>query len=185
MAFTQKEKIQLLELAKRSIEHGLKSHRPIPINLNEYSKSLIEERASFVTLEINGQLRGCIGSLIAHQPLVIDIAHNAFAAAFSDPRFPPLTAKELQELEIHLSILSKPEPMQFTSEEDLLQQLRPGVDGLILTEDGMRGTFLPAVWEQLPEPADFLDNLKQKAGLPANYWSETIQIERYTAEAIP
>ncbi|MCK4870056.1 MAG: AmmeMemoRadiSam system protein A [Gammaproteobacteria bacterium] len=185
MTLTQEEKIQLLELAKKSIEHGLKHRRPIPVNLNEHPESLRQERANFVTLEINGQLRGCIGSLIAHQPLAIDIAHNAFAAAFSDPRFPPLTAKELQELEIHLSILSKPEPMQFTSEEDLLQQLRPGVDGLILIEGGLRGTFLPSVWEQLPEPADFLDNLKQKAGLPADYWSETIQIERYTAEAIP
>lgn len=172
----------LLDLAKASIDYGLRERQPISITLDDYPPLLRTPRATFVTLQINGRLRGCIGSLEAHRPLVIDVTHNAYAAAFNDPRFPPLTAIEQNALAIHISLLSLPTLINFTSEADLLIQLRPGVDGLILEERGRRGTFLPSVWESLAHPRDFLQHLKLKAGLPENYWSPTIRISRYTTE---
>jgi AmmeMemoRadiSam system protein A len=109
----------------------------------------------------------------------------AHAAAYRDPRFLPLTAAEFDEVDLHISVLSRPEPLSFSSEDELLRQLRPGIDGLILAERYSRGTFLPSVWEQLPEPREFLARLKQKAGLGPAYWSDAIRVERYTAESIP
>ena len=141
------------------------------------------ERATFVTLNKFGELRGCIGHLEAIQPLIADVAENAFNAAFRDPRFQPVTASEFGDLEVHISVLSPPEPMVFTSEADLLRQIRPGIDGLILEDGAYRGTFLPSVWEQLPDPAQFLAHLKMKAGLPPNYWSDTLKVSRYTTES--
>ncbi len=182
---TENEKQLLLKLASDSIAYGLQNHKIMPININEYPENLREPGASFVTLQINKQLRGCIGSLQAYQPLIKDITHNAYAAAFSDPRFQPLTQEEFSNIDIHISILSKPEPMQFTSEQDLINQLRPGIDGLILSDNGHRGTFLPSVWKSLPDPRLFLDHLKLKAGLPHDYWSDTITVQRYTVESIP
>lgn len=174
----------LLETAKASIQHGLQYGQALVPPLEDYDEALREPRASFVTLQIGGQLRGCIGSLVAHRPLIADIAANAFAAAFSDPRFPPLRSDEFEQLEIHLSLLSPSSPMQFSSEQDLANQLRPGVDGLILSDRGRRGTFLPSVWASLPTPEQFLQHLKLKAGLPANHWSDSLQVERYTVESI-
>lgn len=118
--------------------------------------------------------------LQAIRPLVKDVAENAYAAAFRDPRFPPLREAEMSDLALHISILSPSENMTFSSEDDLLSQIRAGVDGLVLQENGHRGTFLPSVWEQLPDKILFLQQLKQKAGLPANYWSDTIKVARYT-----
>ncbi len=183
--YSKDDKKLLLKLAHDAIDYGLKNHRIIPVDINEYPESLREQGASFVTLQISKRLRGCIGSLQAHRPLVQDIAHNAYAAAFADPRFSPLTDIERPNIEIHISILNKPELMQFSSEEDLIQQLRPGIDGLILTDKGHRGTFLPAVWESLADPRLFLEHLKLKAGLPQNYWSKTLTVQRYTVESIP
>ncbi len=173
----------LLQVAEASIRHGLAHGRPLKPELAEYEPALQEPGASFVTLKREGELRGCIGSLSAFRPLVEDVAENAYAAAFSDPRFHPLLAAELHALEMHISLLGEAEPMHFTSEQDLLAKLRPGIDGLILQEGLRRGTFLPSVWEQLPEARDFLQHLKLKAGLPVNYWSETIQISRYTTHS--
>ena len=133
---------------------------------------------------MNGELHGCIGTLEAERSLIIDVVKNAYAAAFRDPRFAALTRSEFQHLDIHISVLSRPEPVHCTSEGDLLRQLRPGVDGLTLIEGRQRGTFLPAVWETLPGPREFLHHLKQKAGLPVDYWSDTIRFERYTADSI-
>lgn len=175
---------RLLALAKASIEHGLRTGRPLAVDPAEFPAELLEQRATFVTLQKNQQLRGCIGMLEAVRPLVEDIAENAYAAAFRDPRFPPLNNDELDGLDIHLSILTPPQPLEFTSEQDLLDQLQPGVDGLILQEGFQRGTFLPSVWAQLPEPRQFLRHLKQKAGLPANYWSDSIRLFRYRTEVI-
>jgi AmmeMemoRadiSam system protein A len=185
LEFTDIEKAIILKVAKDSIYHGLIHHRPVPINLAEYPQVLQNTLASFVCIKINKNLRGCIGSLTAHQPLIKDIAENAFAAAFSDPRFPMVTMNEFPKLEIRVSVLSKPEFIKFTSESDLLQQLRPGVDGLILQDLEFRGTFLPAVWEDLPTPSLFLQHLKLKAGLPSDYWSNTLTIQRYTTIDIP
>ncbi|MDP3875351.1 MAG: AmmeMemoRadiSam system protein A [Methylobacter sp.] len=184
MLLTKAHQQCLLELAKNSIQHGLQTGRPLTVDLADYPAELTELRATFVTLQINHQLRGCIGMLEAVRPLAEDIAKNAFAAAFNDPRFAPLSAAEFAELDIHLSILTPAEPVSFSSEQNLVAQLQPGVDGLILEEGRRRGTFLPSVWESLPEPRQFLRHLKQKAGLSPDYWSDTIRIYRYRAELI-
>jgi len=183
--YSAAERKILLRLAQAAILYGLEQHAVMLVDLAQYSEKLTENRACFVTLAMHGKLRGCIGSLEAHQALVKDIVYNAYAAAFTDPRFQPLTRKEYSQLEIHLSILNTPESMQFSSETDLIRQLRPRIDGLILSDQGHRGTFLPSVWESVPEPQEFLAHLKLKAGLPSNYWSETIAIQRYTVESIP
>jgi AmmeMemoRadiSam system protein A len=180
MSLNENQQNQLLELAKASIKHGLRTGQSLSINLSDYADELTEDRATFVTLEHHGQLRGCIGMLQAIRPLVKDVAENAYAAAFRDPRFPPLREAEMSDLALHISILSPSENMTFSSEDDLLSQIRAGVDGLVLQENGHRGTFLPSVWEQLPDKILFLQQLKQKAGLPANYWSDTIKVARYT-----
>ncbi len=182
MNHTTEQRTEMLKLVRHSIEQGLESGAALNVDLQMHAPYLQQPGASFVTLEINNQLRGCIGSLEAHRPLGQDLAENGFAAAFRDPRFPPLTQPEYPRAQIKLSLLSRPQPMQFDSEHDLLRQLLPGMDGLILAEGARRGTFLPSVWEQLPNPTDFLNHLKQKAGLPANYWSDSIRIERYRTE---
>ena len=182
-AFSPADRGALLDLARASIRAGLEGGEP-RVRATDYPAGLQAPRASFVTLNVAAQLRGCIGTLEAHQPLVLDVAQNAFAAAFRDPRFPALGRDEFARIEIHISILSVPEPVAFASEADLLARLRPGVDGLIIEEGYRRGTFLPAVWESLPEPSEFLRHLKRKAGLPADYWSAGIRIRRYTVESI-
>ncbi|TCJ13508.1 AmmeMemoRadiSam system protein A [Parasulfuritortus cantonensis] len=138
--------------------------------------------AVFVTLTQAGQLRGCIGSLEAWRPLADDLEANARAAAFGDPRFPALAAEELARTRVEVSILSKPEPLPCTDEADAVAKLRPGVDGVILEWHRHRGTFLPQVWDQLPTPASFLRHLKQKAGLPADFWADDVRLSRYTVE---
>jgi uncharacterized protein len=183
-AYTAEEKQTLLKIAYESIHEGLIKKQPVRIRLFDFSENLRQERASFVTLEKNGALRGCIGSLQADRPLVQDVASNAFSAAFRDPRFHALTIEECKEIGIHISVLSSPEAMQFDSEADLLRRIRPGIDGLILADGNHRGTFLPSVWEQLPTANLFFMHLKNKAGLPGNYWSNTLQVERYTTEVI-
>jgi hypothetical protein len=173
----------LLRVALASIESGLETGTPLLVNPEDYPAVLSNRRASFVTLKQNGELRGCIGSLEPVSSLVEDVARNAFAAAFRDPRFPALAAAELQDLDIGISVLGPTEPVEFGSEAELLDRLRPGMDGLVLRDGHHRGTFLPAVWESLPQPADFLGHLKQKAGLPGDYWSDTLEIGRYTTQS--
>lgn len=176
---------RLVGLARDSIQHGLQAGRPLPLDITTVPAPLREPRASFVTLEQAGQLRGCIGTLEAYRPLALDVVHNAFSAAFRDPRFPPLDAEEFAAIDVHLSLLTPAEPMPVESEDDLLRRLVPGVDGLILSEGTRRGTFLPSVWASLPEPRDFVRHLKRKAGLAADYWSDTLEVSRYRAESIP
>jgi AmmeMemoRadiSam system protein A len=173
----------LIDVARRSIEHGLATGQPLGVTPSEYGSELNAVRACFVTLHREGRLRGCIGHLEAIQPLVVDVAENAFAAAFRDPRFPSLTSAEWPTVDIELSILTPPEPMRFSDEADLLRQIRPGEDGLILEDGPYRGTFLPSVWESLPDPADFLVHLKHKAGLAPNHWSDTIAVARYRTQS--
>lgn len=179
----EEEHLLLKKLAWEAIQYGLEKSCHLPVDTSRYPKVLQNPGASFVTLNIHGQLRGCIGSLEAYQPLVNDIAYNAYAAAFSDPRFPPLTGEELGALDIHISVLTPAVSMTFESEQDLLDQIRPGIDGLVLEDGVHRGTFLPAVWESLPDKINFLRHLKQKAGLPPDYWSDSIQVSRYTTES--
>lgn len=140
---------------------------------------LAEPGATFVTLTQNGRLRGCIGSLEAHRPLAVDVAKNAVAAAFSDPRFAPLSASELSRTRVEVSLLTPAEPFPVASEADALARLRPGIDGLILSYGRQRATFLPQVWESLSDPRQFMSQLKIKAGLPADFWDEQLTLARY------
>jgi hypothetical protein len=177
------DRATLLRVAHRSIEQGLQQGRALLPDPTDYAASLSPLRATFVTLEIAGRLRGCIGTLEARAPLVVDVAEHAFAAAFEDPRFPPVDRDELPQLAIHISILSPAAPIVFQDERHLLTQLRPGIDGLILRFGQRRATFLPSVWESLSEPVDFLSHLKQKAGLPPDFWADGVEVERYTTES--
>lgn len=142
-----------------------------------------EPGATFVTLvDRGGALRGCIGSLEPWRTLDVDVRANARAAAFGDPRFPPLTADELPATRIEVSLLGTPAPISFADEADACRQLRPGVDGVILEYGRRRSTFLPQVWESLAEPNVFLAHLKQKAGLPSDFWARDIVLRRYEVQ---
>lgn len=168
----------LLILARNAIGRELGTLPTLlPSDLKE--SELAQPGATFVTLTQQGALRGCIGSLEAWRPLRQDVEANALAAAFRDPRFSPLRRNEFPGTRVEVSLLTPAEPMDFTNEEDALKQLRPGTDGLIFTAGHRRSTFLPQVWESLPEPRQFLAHLKQKAGLPADYWSPDVQLDRY------
>ncbi len=170
----------LLETATQSIRAGLQGGQVLEIDPAAHAPRLRRPGASFVTLKRRNDLRGCIGSLEPRRPLVQDVAHNAWNAAFADPRFPPLGPNELDDgLSLSISVLGKPEPIPAGSEAELLRQLRPRLDGLVLSDGNRRATFLPQVWETLPSPKEFLRQLKRKAGLPPDHWSDTIRIWRY------
>lgn len=141
--------------------------------------------ASFVTLTRHGALRGCIGTLEAHRPLADDVRHNACAAAFGDPRFPPLSAREWPDVAVEISVLTPAEAFPVIDEADACRQLVPFRDGVILACDGRRATFLPQVWTQLPAPRDFLAQLKRKAGLPADFWAPHLRLSRYRVRHWP
>lgn len=138
--------------------------------------------ATFVTLTQDGNLRGCIGSLEAYRPLIDDVQDNACNAAFRDPRFPPLRERELPLTRVEVSLLTAPQSLPARDEADALARLRPGVDGLIFSARGRRSTFLPQVWEQLPDPAEFFAHLRMKAGLPADYWGPDVRLETYQVQ---
>lgn len=173
----------LIDIAQRSIRRGIRKGEPIEVRIGrEAPAALAAHRATFVTLEQDGQLRGCIGSVIAHQPLASDVAVNAFKAAFSDPRFPKLTEAELTRCTLSISILSTPRPIAFRDEAGLVAALQPDRDGVILQDQGKRGLFLPHVWSSLPEPAQFVRHLKAKAGLPRDHWSPGLRAWRFGVE---
>lgn len=168
----------LLHLARAAIarELGFSAHE-MP-----QSEWLEKPGATFVTLHLYGELRGCIGSLEARRPLVDDVQSNALASAFRDPRFEPLSKEELADVVIDVSLLGNSEPIHFRDEQDALAQLNPGKDGVILEYGRHRATFLPQVWSQLPEPRKFLSRLKEKAGLSATFWSNDIRLSRYAVQ---
>ena len=174
----------LLALAASSIDHGLAHGKPLSPILDTIPEELREHGAAFVTLKKNGRLRGCVGSPEARQPLAADVAENAFRAAFHDPRFPKLTAEERRDIDLSVSVLTKPEAMTFDDQADLLSQLRPGIDGLIIAEGSRRALFLPSVWEQLPRAESFLAHLKAKAGMAADHWSAALRAHRFAAAEI-
>lgn len=143
---------------------------------------LHEKGASFVTLVQNKKLRGCIGTLEAHRPLLIDVKFNAQAAAFRDSRFLPLAEHELESTHIEISLLSPMQPIEFTDERDALAQLQPNIDGVVFEFGHHRSTFLPQVWEQLPDVALFMGHLKNKAGLNPEFWDEEVKLFRYSVQ---
>ena len=176
----------LLELARRSIAEGVAGRVYSPPPIHELSPRLQAHAATFVTLHTGGTLRGCCGSLQAFEPLGWNVVRSARTAAFDDRRFPPVAAHEVPQLDLHISVLNSPTPLPFVTEADLVEQLRPGVDGVILIERdlGRQGVFLPAVWEQLREPRQFVRRLKQKAGLAPDYWSPWLAAQRFTVQSI-
>ncbi len=168
----------LLTQARAAIAHRFGKGSQPPAD----AEALRQRGACFVTLTQAGRLRGCIGSLEAWRPLLDDVRENALAAAFRDPRFAPLEASELARTRVEVSLLTPAEAMSFTSEADALAQMRPEIDGIILECDGRRATFLPQVWEQLPEPWQFMTQLKLKAGLRPDFWSDSVKLWRYGVE---
>jgi AmmeMemoRadiSam system protein A len=166
----------LLPLARSAIAGQLGLSEPAA----EDAAWLKREGASFITLKREGRLRGCIGTLRAHRSLVEDVKANAVAAAFRDPRFKPLTTDEFAGLAVEISVLSQLELLRFTDELDALRQLRVGVDGVVFQFGHHSGTFLPQVWDDYKEPADFLAHLKYKAGLPPDFWDSDVKLARYT-----
>lgn len=174
----------MLDIVKRTLAYGLTHGKPPEVDLKSFPDALTRPGATFVTVEKSGRLRGCIGTLQAYRPLITDLVENAFRAGFKDPRFPPLTRDEMHLISWSISILSEPEVMLFRDEADLLSQLKPGIDGLILQDGSRRATFLPQVWEQLPDPKTFLAHLKRKAGLPPDHWSEALTVQRYRVEKV-
>ncbi|MDU8926057.1 AmmeMemoRadiSam system protein A [Alisedimentitalea sp. MJ-SS2] len=173
---------ELLRVAREVLEHRIHRGKPPDLKLESFSPRLQSYAASFVTLEVEGQLRGCIGSLAPHLPLVRDVADNVVKAAFKDPRFKPITEEELENIRIKISVLSRPAPVTFDSEENALSLLIPHETGALLRDGAHRGVFLPQVWDSLPTPEAFLNGLKRKAGLPEDHWSDTLRIETFRGE---
>jgi len=167
----------LISIARNSIESEFGRQQESD---NEDLPWLKEKGATFVTLNRNAQLRGCIGTLEAHRPLLLDVKGNAYAAAFRDPRFSPLTENELSDTEVEVSLLSAMLPMLFSDEQDALAQLQPGIDGVVFEFGRYRSTFLPQVWEQLPEVSLFMAHLKNKAGLHPEFWDDEVKLYRYS-----
>ena len=172
----------LLQIARSSIARALKVDDLKTESVDTAANWLSEPGATFITLTEHDRLRGCIGSLLARQTLLNDVSSNAVSAALHDHRFPPVTAKDFDSIRVEVSLLSALQPMIFSNEADALAQLRPGIDGVMFEWGVYRSTFLPQVWESLPQPRDFLAQLKLKAGLYADFWDDAIQLSRYTVQ---
>jgi hypothetical protein len=166
---------RLVQLARDAIAHELGG----PPVVRPEGPWFSAPAATFVTITRRGRLHGCIGSLAAHRPLAEDVEHNAIAAAFMDPRSSAFRAEWLPEMGVEVTLLSPLSPIEFTSQEDLLRQIVPRVDGLLLRYGPYRGTFLPQVWDSLPSPRRFLDELKVKAGLSPDFWAEGVEVSRF------
>lgn len=177
---TSEQGTTLLRIARSALREAL-LNEPFVLPDDAFLKT---PGATFVTLRRGEQLRGCIGSLSAHQPLGTDVRKNALASAFDDPRFSPLDARELDQIAIEITVLSPLEPLDVHTEEATLAALRPGRDGVVLRKGRTGGTFIPQMWEVLPEPRVFLRELKRKAGFPEHGWSPDIRVSRFTAEAV-
>ena len=172
----------LLTAARSSIEREL-TGKPVQAHPDPLPSRLLEDRGCFVTLHKKGSLRGCIGTIEPTRPLIEGVEENACNSAFRDYRFPSLKKKELPDVDIEVSVLTVPEELRFTDGEDLKRQLGPGIHGVILSRNRQRATFLPQVWDQLPDPDDFLEHLCLKAGMDGNCWRRSgITVEVYSAE---
>jgi AmmeMemoRadiSam system protein A len=173
------EQARLLDIARESIADGLASGRALQVDPSLMEENLQGRAAVFVTLTRSGELRGCVGSLQAVEPLAQAVATSAFNAAFRDRRFGQLRGEELDAIRIEISLLSEMEPIDADSRRALLDSLQPGVDGLLLEDGGYRSTFLPKVWEKITSAEEFLQQLLLKAGLGAGHWSNSLRFHRY------
>lgn len=179
---------KLIRVAVSAVVAGLRNGKPPRILMKSVPEILRAQRASFVTLTQQGRLRGCVGSLEATRPLALDVAYNAYSAAFRDPRFPPLEPKEANRVGVSLSLLSEAIDIEMFDQDDLLSQLRPGIDGLIIHDPGPgggRAVFLPQVWEDIPDPVEFLTRLRLKAGMAGDHWSDALTAKRFTVQKSP
>lgn len=167
---TLEEQRTLLRLAREALQHGVKHEKLPSLDESILTARLREPGATFVTLTTGGQLRGCIGALEPYQALAQDVREHAVAAALEDPRFPPVQERELSGIEIEVSRLTRPLPLEYKDANDLLSKLRPHVDGVILRDTFGRATFLPQVWEKIPDPVEFLNNLCYKMGASPDLW---------------
>lgn len=182
-SYTPAEQNYLLSLARRVIEHYLEFQQKLKISVSKLpSEQLKEKRGVFVSLHLNHDLRGCIGRIEPTQSLYLNVIDNAQAAAFADPRFPPLAKHELKKILIEISVLTQPQKLVYQNAPDLLSKLKPNQDGLIIKKNFNQATFLPQVWQQLPIKVNFLSHLCAKAGLPANSW-QTGDLEIFTYQA--
>lgn len=170
---SQTDKAFLLTVAREAIENAVAGLLQARVDHSGLSPLLLADGASFVTLTASGNLRGCIGALEPYQSLVDDVQEHAIAAALEDFRFPPVQAYELKSIHIEISRLTPPTPLVYVTHEELITRLRPNIDGVILREGRHRATFLPQVWEKLPDPHSFLSQLSLKMGAPADYWTKT------------
>jgi AmmeMemoRadiSam system protein A len=183
MPLSAEERQTLLTLVHETLVRAVYRQALPSLDLESLPESLRRHGASFVTLTKFGQLRGCIGSLEARRPLVLDVRENAIGAALHDPRFPPVNATELNQLDVEISVLSVPKPLPYDGPEDLIAKLRPGVDGVVIEQDWHRATFLPQVWETLPDPVEFLQQLCRKAALsPDAYTRPGLDVYTYQVE---
>lgn len=180
-SYSEAECRLLIRLARQCISEGVAGNEPVRPEGEAIPIGLEKPRACFVTLKIDGRLRGCIGNLEANSSLVDAVLRNSYLAAFRDHRFDPVAESELDQLSYEISVLTPMVPLPVESEQDLIGKLRPGVDGLLFEADGKRATFLPSVWEQLPDARLFLSHLRQKAGLPADYWGDGVKCWTYQA----
>jgi len=181
---TQEEGKELLAVARGTIKQALLDRKEGSESDANLPKVFREPRGTFVTLTIKGNLRGCIGHIIPQESLIEGIRVNAINAAFRDPRFPPLTKGEWENVKIEISILTEPKPLSYSDVDDLLKKLRPGIDGVIIKKGYRQATFLPQVWEQLPDKTDFLSHLCQKAGLDGDAWSKAeLEVSTYQVQA--
>ena len=181
ISLNEPEQGQLLEIARQSIESGLAVGSALQLDIDNLNGSFSMLSGTFVTLTQSSQLRGCIGSLESTDPLAQSVANAAFNAAFRDTRFAPLTAEEIEHTRVEISVLSELESFAVTNRTELLGRLSIGEDGLLLEDGNHRSTFLPKVWDMVADPEEFLNHLLAKAGLPDDYWSETIRFKRYQA----
>jgi AmmeMemoRadiSam system protein A len=185
MSISPEEREFLLSLARESIDCVARGKDPPTVDMDAVPQDLQRAGASFVTLNKEGRLRGCVGSLEARRSLVLDVQQNGIGAAFRDPRFPPVQPEEVDDLDIEISVLSLPERLDYDGHQDLFNKLRPGVDGVVIERGWHRATFLPQVWEKLPEKGQFLRRLCLKAGLPPDaYRSGDLEVYTYQVEKL-
>jgi AmmeMemoRadiSam system protein A len=184
MDLTEQEQATLLQLAHSAIEHGVNLGRPMEVDAANYSKRLGRNQATFVTLKLDGDLRGCIGKIQATQPLVCDVVENAYSAAFKDNRFNPVNQQELGAIKLAISLLTEPELLEYSNKDELLEKLQCDQGGVILSDDRHVGVFLPVMWSRFTEAEEFVARLKSKAGMAPHVWHESLCVHTFRVESI-